>query len=1280
MSEIIRRLLKSLAYGCAAVVILLALLLGLFRLFLPRLPEHQEELKAWASQAIGLQVEFAGMDARWGLRGPELTFYEAELLRPASGVRVIAADEVGVIVSLPELLFEQHLVVDTIRVRDSKVELRERSAGDWLFQGVPLADLRPQEQRAIDSFTVVGQDIRLDILRADDAQPTRIDVPRIRMQRDLLRTAFDLEAVLPPELGSALSASGTQDTRGGVRDAPWNISVRAKALQLAGLSALYRDPERRLSTGHGDLDLSFSLSGTLGHLSAAATLTDVSLNDGPRFNLGGRLAYVRNPQGWLLTADELRFESRKGAWPLSSARIEAKSATDGAIDSVALTAAHVDFRDADVVAPWLAERERSMLERWQPDGVVHNIVMTMTELGEEKPEYALSAELDRAGFAAVDGWPGMRGFTGTLRADRNGGLLAIESYGVTLDLAGWVPEPVEFDRANGTVVWRRSGTRTTILSDNITLTNALLDSRNNIEISIDGDRAPVVDLASNWRITDVAVAKRFIPRRVMSAQLYRWFQDALLAGRIPEGTAYLHGPLDAFPFDGGEGRLLVKGRVSDLEFKYHPRFPVVSVASMDVVLDNTHLYTRENRSVTLGNITDDADVDIADLRQPVLTIESLSSGTLESLHAFASASPIAQAFGGHLDRVSVSGPATLALDLTVPILTWRDFAFSARIASDAGSLAVAGFDAPFTQVSGVVTAERDHIESEALAGRLLGAPVSIELVDAGPADPGYRALALVRGAASASALVGELGLPLAGRLEGAAGFTAQVRFPRAEHEPRQPFMVRVESDLAGLALDLPAPFGKSAASTETLAGAVVFDPDGKQIESRGSLGRDLAWNLVFSPLEGGWDFDRGMLTLGGVQAAEPDVRGLHVRGAVESLRVEDWLAASRAAGPGSGAGTPMRSVDLQVGTLHVAGQRLEDHRLQVDRSARDWLVQLEGEEVSGSVFVPYDFSPSSTLVLDMERLVLPGDGDATEPAADAKPTALDPRLLPAISVRAREFGLGARRFGSVEADFVHNGDALVADPIVATDDSFRVQGQARWSADPRDPLGSHSRLEVTLTSSDVGTTMRRLGYQPGIEGEQMRIDLDMEWSGGPNGRFLESLDGEVEVTLANGQLNEVEPGAGRMFGLLSIAALPRRLSLDFSDVFQKGFGFDEISGTFRLENGSAYTCDLSLVGPAADIGVTGQADLVAGNYSQAAVVNANLGNTLPVVGAIAAGPQVAAALFLFSQIFKKPLKEVGQIYYSMNGSWDSPVVESTDAAAFAASAARAGCLATATSD
>ena len=190
----------------------------------------------------------------------------------------------------------------------------------------------------------------------------------------------------------------------------------------------------------------------------------------------------------------------------------------------------------------------------------------------------------------------------------------------------------------------------------------------------------------------------------------------------------------------------------------------------------------------------------------------------------------------------------------------------------------------------------------------------------------------------------------------------------------------------------------------------------------------------------------------------------------------------------------------------------------------------------------------------------------------------------------------------------------------------------------------------------------------------MNLLFDMSFSGGPSWDFLQTLDGTVAVRLGSGQLDEVDPGAGRMFGLMSIVALPRRLSLDFRDVFQKGFGFDSIQGDFRFEDGTAYTCNLSLEGPAADIGIIGRADLVQRDYAQAAVVNANVGNTLPVVGALAAGPQAAAALFLFSQIFKKPLQDIGQVYYSVSGDWDEPSIEAADAALFATIGEQTGCL------
>ena len=317
--------------------------------------------------------------------------------------------------------------------------------------------------------------------------------------------------------------------------------------------------------------------------------------------------------------------------------------------------------------------------------------------------------------------------------------------------------------------------------------------------------------------------------------------------------------------------------------------------------------------------------------------------------------------------------------------------------------------------------------------------------------------------------------------------------------------------------------------------------------------------------------------------------------------------------------------------------------------------QVEGADFPGGV--------------EMEKLTLPGSDEDSIVDTD-----LDPRTLPPLQVQAAEFSLGERHFGSLAVEFSRRPNGLEASNFQTRNESFSIDGSAGWLIDETNATGQRSYLQARIVSSDVEQTMRQLNYQPGIISKDMEVDLNVSWSGGPRQDFFESLDGDVVVRLGAGQLEEVEPGAGRVFGLMSVVALPRRLSLDFSDVFDRGFGFDEITGSFRLDNGEAFTCDLSLKGPAADVGVVGSASLITREYDQTVIVSGNLGNTLPVVGAVVAGPQVAAALLIFSQIFKKPLQGVGQIYYGIEGSWDEPSIESADAERFAISSSLADCI------
>jgi uncharacterized protein YhdP len=232
--------------------------------------------------------------------------------------------------------------------------------------------------------------------------------------------------------------------------------------------------------------------------------------------------------------------------------------------------------------------------------------------------------------------------------------------------------------------------------------------------------------------------------------------------------------------------------------------------------------------------------------------------------------------------------------------------------------------------------------------------------------------------------------------------------------------------------------------------------------------------------------------------------------------------------------------------------------------------------------------------------------------------------------------------------------------LATTSPAFTAEGSGQWLLTD---FGHQSQLDFTLHSTDVAATLTALAFESSLAATEAQVVASVSWPGPPGPRFKEQLTGDVQIKVGKGQLTSVQPGAGRMFGLLSVAALPRRLSLDFRDVFEKGLAFDEIHGDFTLDGGNAYTNNLALEGPAADVGIVGRTGLVTRDYDQTAVVYANVGSSLPVAGALAAGPAVGAALLLFSEIFKKPLKAMSSTHYRITGSWDEPVVERVNAAA-----------------
>jgi uncharacterized protein YhdP len=186
------------------------------------------------------------------------------------------------------------------------------------------------------------------------------------------------------------------------------------------------------------------------------------------------------------------------------------------------------------------------------------------------------------------------------------------------------------------------------------------------------------------------------------------------------------------------------------------------------------------------------------------------------------------------------------------------------------------------------------------------------------------------------------------------------------------------------------------------------------------------------------------------------------------------------------------------------------------------------------------------------------------------------------------------------------------------------------------------------------------------------MDFDLNWVGAPTGDSRSARRwGHVQIALDKGQIAGLKPGAGRVLGLASVAELPRRLALDFSDLTDKGFAFDTVRADFDLRDGNAYTDNVLVKGPAAEIGLIGRVGLKNKDYDQTAVVTGNLGSSpLPLAGFVG-GPVVGAAVLLFTQVFKQPLKGLVRGYYRITGSWDNPTVERIKSAEAAAATAEA---------
>jgi uncharacterized protein YhdP len=579
-------------------------------------------------------------------------------------------------------------------------------------------------------------------------------------------------------------------------------------------------------------------------------------------------------------------------------------------------------------------------------------------------------------------------------------------------------------------------------------------------------------------------------------------------------------------------------------------------------------------------------------------------------------------------------------------------------------------DFGLTDLEGTVQLNTDRLSADRLAAQFLDEPVTIALRPARADEAELTQVAAVQGTTPAEKLAAAFSLPYAERLGGSVAWDATVKVP--VRRTGLPVSIEITSDLEQLTSTLSPPLTKAAGTPEPLRMEVRL-PGRELVQVSGSIERNLSWALQLrsasvtnpptteaaaQPAAGarraraGWRLERGALRSGSTPARLPAEPGLEIGGSFAALRFEDWVPGRSAGGTtaAASAGDLIRKVDIDVGSFAIIGRVFRDAQIDARRESGGWRATVRGPSAAGTVTVPSGQAVDAPIVLDMQRLwLVEVDRAGGEGAAD-------PRNLPPVRAEIEDFALKDMRLGRLTAELAQRGDGIVVDPLMMESPNFQISGDATWVVEGNDVSRQRSELRLQLRSTNIAPTLRALGYQPVVEGERAGVTLDLFWPGGPSDDFLRDAGGRVVIDMDKGQLLPVDPGGGRLVGLLSIAMLPRRLGLDFSDVVDKGLAFDQVKGEFRLERGNAFTCNLGLAGPVTDIAILGRASLRERSYDQLAVVRPHVSDVL-AVGGFVGGPVVGSTVLLISQIFRKPLSSLGESYYRISGPWEQPVVD-----------------------
>lgn len=761
-------------------------------------------------------------------------------------------------------------------------------------------------------------------------------------------------------------------------------------------------------------------------------------------------------------------------------------------------------------------------------------------------------------------------------------------------------------------------------------------------------QVPLLHLLADVSSNHIERAGYYLPTRKMPQALSDWLAQNIDGGRLTSGKFLYEGPVHIDKRRQQDRTLQMLFAVSDGNLAFLPGWPPLKNLSGSVLVDGHKVYGHDLAGHIFDSDFSDTSFDVWTQlpdKIPMLLVSGKVEAKASDLGKLLHDTPLAEKLPKELADWQLSqGKATgdLLLQLALkhgvdvpPKVVVQAQLSGATLADDKRRLS-------FDKVAGDVHFDlQQGISSQQLSANWLGAPLTGKIATAD-------------GKLSVDAS-GQLDMaPLADWLQadwlklatGKAKASVQLLLP---WRSQQPLMLKVNSDLVGVALKLPAPLAKSAAASTPLALTLT---DGKRLDIRYDGKPNVSGSLLLDDgaLAG------GTLRLGAGKVGKPHQPGLLINGSLPALVVEPWVdffASYKGSDNKKENGQPLARLSLQLGKLEAAGFSVDKAHLDVTPGKPDgWQLQVDSNRLEGKLLIPagYQLRGDKPLVLDITRLHWPALSKEKQQAAST----LSPMDLPVADVNLTNLMLGEENLGSWQGQIRPVQDGVRVQQLQGQWRHTRFDGTLDW-IEQQGKQTSH--YAGSLGSNDLGAMQQDWNITPLVLSDSAKASIKLGWPGTPLDVDYLTLDGSAQFEVGACRLPHMDNNNPllRLLGVLNVGSIARRLRFDFSDLYKKGLSCDSIDGKLTFAQEKLAIEKLRLKSPSADITLTGHTNLKTHQLDNDMTVVLPLSSNL-YAGCLA-GPAACAGIFVFDRLLGKRLEKAAALHYHVSGDWANPVIK-----------------------